>query len=607
MMQMIRSKAGKIVTIGIVGAFLVWMVFEIGMGATGMSGQPGDLGSVNGQSITLEAYRLRVEQLTEQVRQQGGGRISPEQQRLIEDQAWQELVDEVLLAQEMERRGIRVSDEEIRFAAANFPHPELARQEIFQTNGQFDLNKYRQYLAGPQASDQVFAQLEAYYREAIPNTKLQRQVSSGVFVSDAELWRAFQDRSETATVDYVSLDLSKLAPSNPQVSDAEIRRRYEEKRDELERDRTARFNVAFISLGTGESDRMATLARAQALRAEIAGGADFAEVARRESKDGSAERGGDLGRFPRGQMVAPFDSVAFSLPVGELSQPVETQFGYHLIRVDAKSADGDTVQARHILLPIAKSDAELERLDARADSLEELAAEEGLERAARRVGAEFRRGVTVTDGAPYIAGVGPVSEAMDWAGSEAAAGTAENKPVSDLFDSEQAYYVVQLDGYAPKGRMTLAEAAPQIRQELILEKKRAQARQAGEQILAAVRGGQTLEQAAAARGLTVQRAGPFSRVSSNPVFGQANAVIGAAFGTPIGRLSGVVESTAGLFIVRPTARTEANRQEFEQQKEQFRQGMTYQLQQQQAQRWLDSLRKSAKIRDNRDQVFGRAS
>lgn len=625
MMQFIRSKGGKFVTVIIVGGFLAWMVYGIGMEVSGATVGVNELGAVNGEGITLQAYQERVQQLTQQVQQQGGGRLTPEQQRALEEQAWNELVDEILLRQEMARRGIRVSDDEIRFAAGNFPHPQLSQQEIFLTDGRFDINKYRQFLASPQASDEVLQQLEDYYRQAIPQTKLVRQVSAGTYVSDAELWRDYQDRNETATVDYVALDLSRLARANPTVSDAEIRRYYDEHKDEMERPRTARFTVAYLPLATTEADRLATLQRAQQLRAEIVRGtattaeapaatdsaaagaqaeaADaFAEVARRESTDeASAQRGGDLGTFTRGQMVAPFDSAAFSLPVGEISQPVLTQYGYHIIQVQERT--GEQVKARHVLIPISKSDADLERLDARADSLGTIAENGGIERAARATGAQLRQGVSVTETLPYIAGVGAATEALDWAASMAKEG---GKPVSDVFETDQAYYVVRLEGYSPKGTMTLDEARDQIRQTLILEKKRAVAKAEGEKMIAAVRGGQTLEQVAQARGLTVQRAGPFTRVQPNPAFGQANAAVGAAFGTALNQLSPVVETSAGLFILRPVARTQADRAAFDKEKEQLRQAAAFRLQQDQGARFMQSLRKAAKIEDNRDKIFGRA-
>ncbi|HEY9744929.1 MAG TPA: peptidylprolyl isomerase [Oculatellaceae cyanobacterium] len=77
-----------------------------------------------------------------------------------------------------------------------------------------------------------------------------------------------------------------------------------------------------------ESQKMA-----EECRAEILAGASFAEVAQRVSKCPSGARGGDLGYFGRGQMVPQFEKAAFELPVGEISQPVQTQFGWHLITV----------------------------------------------------------------------------------------------------------------------------------------------------------------------------------------------------------------------------------------------------------------------------------
>jgi peptidyl-prolyl cis-trans isomerase D len=607
MMQLIRTNAGKVMTIVLFGGFLAWMVFGIGMEVTG-AGQPRELGSVNGTPITVQEYQAAVEQLSQQARQATGGRVSAEQQAQIEERAWQELVDNALMRQEMERRGIRVSDREISYYALNVPHPELRQQEIFQTEGQFDLAKYQQFLRGPQANDEVLGQLEAYYRENVPRRKLFQQIGAGLLVSDAELWREYQDQNETATVEYVALDLSRVAPGTVQVTPAEIRRYFDAHPREFERARSARFTVAYLSSAVTEADRAATLQKTQRLRAEIAGGADFAAVARRESSDPSSrDNGGDLGWMRKGRTVPAFDSAAFSLPVGELSQPVRSEFGYHLIQVQERPEGADSAKIRHILIPEGKSEAELAKLDARADSLEDLASRNGIDRAARAVGATLRQGVTVSEEMPVIPGVGPALEALNWARGEVSDPEAGPHPVSDVFATDQAVYVVRLEGYQPKGSLSLAEATPQIRAKLVLEKKREQAAAAGRQILAAVRGGKTLQQAADDKGLTVQQAGPFTRVAPNPVFGQANAAIGAAFGTPVGQISQPVTTTSGVFLIRPTARTQADRRAFDAQKAQLRQVSTYQRQQAIYQAWVESARKNAEIKDNRDKLFGRSS
>ena len=101
----------------------------------------------------------------------------------------------------------------------------------------------------------------------------------------------------------------------------------------------------------------------------------------------------------------------------------------------------------------------------------------------------------------------------------------------------------------------------------------------------------------------MESAGPFTRMSFNPVFGQATPAVGAAFGTAIGQVSDVVSGGSALFIVRPTARTQANREEFDTQKEQMRALTMYQVQQETVSRWLEAVRQEADIEDRRAQTL----
>src|SRR5258705_7659419 len=114
------------------------------------------------------------------------------------------------------------------------------------------------------------------------------------------------------------------------------------------------------------ADSAAALARIREVRAEFVAGAKCEDVARRESQDPvSAAKGGDLGEWTRGQMVAEFDSMAFKLPVGKLSEPFLSPFGYHIMEVTGRT--GTKVKGRHILVSIDLAGSHRDKVDAIAD------------------------------------------------------------------------------------------------------------------------------------------------------------------------------------------------------------------------------------------------
>jgi peptidyl-prolyl cis-trans isomerase D len=606
MMRDLRQKT-KWVMIIVALAFVGLMVFEWGMDMSGQSAgiQVGEVGRVNNTPISYQRYDEVYRDLLVRAQQQtGSAQLTREQMRQVDEATWDQLVGEALIQQEIRRRGIRVTAAEIRQAARTSPHPELMQNEIFQTDGRFDLEKYQQFLSSPAASDDLLLQLEGYYREQIPRAKLLRQVMAGAFIPDSELWRSYRDSNERATVEYVTLDLNTLVPGEVEVTEREIRDHYRRNRETFRRSASAVLNVAWISKAPTAADSAAALERAREARTEILAGASFAEVAERVSADrGSAAQGGALGTFGRGQMVPEFEEAAFSAPIGQVTEPVQTDFGYHLIEVTARA--DEQVTARHILVSLERSEESVDRLYARADSLEALAPARGVQQAASQLRAEYAERQEVAGALPYLPGVGDASELLEWASEELAEEGRVIGTVTPLFETEQAFYLARVESFSEGGEIPLAEATPQIRSQLELEKRRERARAIGREMRAEVRGGTGLEQAASSRGLRVERHGPFTRQDFNPVFGQANSVIGAAFGTPLNQVSEVVESTAGLFLLRPVARTEADRSAWEQQKDEQRGIEQAQIQSVHFQRWLTHLRESARIIDRRGEVLTR--
>lgn len=128
-----------------------------------------------------------------------------------------------------------------------------------------------------------------------------------------------------------------------QPSEGDLKKYYEEHKTDFEqvhaRHILIRFQGSQLPIKPGQKDltEAEALAKVQALKKRIQGGEDFAKVASEESDDtGNATQGGDLGTFRHGQMVPSFDEAAFALKPGEISEPVKTQFGYHLIKLESK-------------------------------------------------------------------------------------------------------------------------------------------------------------------------------------------------------------------------------------------------------------------------------
>lgn len=136
----------------------------------------------------------------------------------------------------------------------------------------------------------------------------------------------------------ISSFVDKTFVSKAAVSEAEIRAFYDKNPEKFKRGETVKASHILIGADSKASadDRKKAREKAEKLKKELAGGADFATLAKANSTDSSSQQGGDLGFFGKGQMVAPFEKAAFALKPGEISDVVETQFGYHIIKLTEK-------------------------------------------------------------------------------------------------------------------------------------------------------------------------------------------------------------------------------------------------------------------------------
>jgi peptidyl-prolyl cis-trans isomerase C len=155
---------------------------------------------------------------------------------------------------------------------------------------------------------------------------------------------SFQARAQFQYQNLLAAQMYQAIQNAATADDATLRNLYDQHKAEGEeiqaRHILIRFKGSQVPLKNGQKDltEEEALAKAQDIRKQILAGKDFAELAKAESDDtGSGTNGGDLGKFHKGQMVPAFEQAAFALPVGELSEPIKTQFGYHIIKVENHS------------------------------------------------------------------------------------------------------------------------------------------------------------------------------------------------------------------------------------------------------------------------------
>jgi peptidyl-prolyl cis-trans isomerase D len=596
-MQAFRNAAKPLMVV-VAFTFFAWLVVDLS-GITGGAGilTKTSVGKVNGRSIDARTYQSVVQQSIDARQRQSPGALGLEDYQQIRDQVWEQFVQNNVLEAEYKRRGISVSEDEIVEAMRNSPPPEFQKIPEFQTDSQFDLGKYQRWLTSSVAQ-QYLPSLEAQYREQLQRSKLLRVVTADIYLSDAALWEQYRDEHEKVKIGLTAIIARNVVPDSAvALSDAEITAYYKAHLDEFQRPAT--YYLSFVALPrlTTAADTAAARARADSVRAEITGGAPFAEVARRESSDSaSAAQGGDLGEWTRGTMDAAFDAAAFALPLNTLSQPVLSQFGYHLIEITSRK--GDKAKGRHILIPIDVAGAHRDQLDAQADSLEKLAAEKAdpaaLDTVARALKLPIGKSGPVQEGTKVQLGTLVVPDAGVWAS------TAKRGATSPIIEASLAFYVFRLDSAQAAGVPPLGQIRQSVAAQARTEKKVEVARKVARDYEKRLEAGGDMGAVADSMKLPYKEFGPFSRINpplTDPI------VVGTAFGLNVGQRSGLLDTKDGIYFMKALEQTKADSAAFAKDLESYRAQMIRVAQQDRIRSYLEALRQNAKVVDDRKKVL----
>lgn len=343
--------------------FAVWGAY----GVVNISFGPQDYGlKVNGEPISTDTLSRAWQERQAQTQQElAGAALAPAQTRLLQEQLLDEFVRETVLRQQAQKAGYRASDAQVRAAYESEPafqvegkfNPQAAQAMLLQvglTPATYEEQRRQalqigQLTEGIQLSDffsatqllRIYA-LENEQRELRYALLPAERYAAGVKIDDARI-KAWYDAhpndymtTESVGLQYAELSLDPIA-SQLTVKDEDLQAYYDKNKAQYSENEKRHAHHILIQVSDPKDAKAdaAALAEAQQVLAQLKAGKDFGELARKYSADpGSAAAGGDLGWAEQGAYVAPFSEALFKLQPGQLSEPVKTQFGYHIIRLD---------------------------------------------------------------------------------------------------------------------------------------------------------------------------------------------------------------------------------------------------------------------------------
>jgi peptidyl-prolyl cis-trans isomerase D len=362
----------KIVMIIVTVFFVAMMVFDWGMDVTGKRRgvQAGIVGMVNKTKIKYDEFDSLVRNQRESMK--NNTQLTMNDTRQLNENVWEYLVNNILIEQEIKNRKITYTDKELIDYIQNNPIQQAYQSQIFQDeSGNFKIEKYRDFIKNPQnfkneQTRQLMLYIEDNAKQNLPRTKLFRAIQDGVVVSDKEVEDSWMKDNAKCRIQWFFVNTADLKNLNTTVTPEEAKAYYEKHKVNYKHDELRGLEGVFFKLEPTRQDSVDVLDRAKLLVERARKGEDFSELANSYTEDpandlqNGMKRGGDLGFFKKGTMVAEFENVAFSMKPGEISNPFASRFGYHIIKVDSLmfSADKKTleqVKARHILLKIEPS------------------------------------------------------------------------------------------------------------------------------------------------------------------------------------------------------------------------------------------------------------
>lgn len=560
MLQEIRDRlTGWLVwvVVGLIGVpFALW-----GVESFFTSGTDPVVVKVGNQDITQSQFRKGYEQRYQQFQAMMGERFRADMfdQGKFREAVLNDMTQESMMRQYVRQQGYRAGDASLLKYLSAIP--------AFQKDGQFSTEAYKAALSRQGLTPQHF---EAQLRDSLETDQLREAVVDTAFVTDADVEQAYRVANEERGLSYAVLDTAKYL-SQVTVTDEQIKSRYETEKSKFmapERIKLAYVELSMDALAKADAptadvlkviynaekdsrfstpeerkashilvafgaDKAAAKKKVEEYAAKLKSGSNFADLAKQVSDDtGSKAQGGDLGWIKRGGMMSEqFEKPLYALgKVGDVTEPVQTQYGWHLIRLDeikaAKIRPFEDAAVQTELADLYRQRELQKRFQEQTEKLEQLAFENpaSLDAVTKALNLQVQTTEWITRaGGPGIAANDAVKQA---AFSREVVGDGDNsKP---LTIAPGKVVVIRKAEYEAPRQKPLTEVIDAVRGSLQQEAATAKAATEATQMAAAARAGQPAAALATARGLTLKNAGSVRRDNAT----EDRAIVAALFRLP---------------------------------------------------------------------------
>jgi peptidyl-prolyl cis-trans isomerase D len=629
-----RQKAVRYMLIGLLSVVALSMITYLipGFGSSGQQSKAdeGTIAEIGNTKLTAQEVVLAMQRIMQ------SGQLPAEMVDVYTPQIVDEMVQQRAIAYEFGRQGLTVSDDEVLVGL------ETVSPQYFKDGALIAKDEYEQRLA---AQGMTLQDVVDDMRRQRMLVKVKNIVYASVLVTDKEVEDQYKREKERATIKYIAFPPAKfrdqvsVSPADlhaffeghhaeyftPEkrsfqvliadqakmeqsmvVPDAELRAVYAGSMDNFRMpERVKARHILIKTQGKSDAEKKQALAKAQDLLKQLKAGADFTQLAQKNSDDSSnAPKGGDLGWFVRGQMVPEFDKAAFALKSGDMSDIVNTEFGYHIIKVDEKESARvkpfEEVKAQ--LAAEVKKQRITEKMQTTADQVHDALAKSPGSAAeiAQKFGVELATVTNATAGSP-VPTLGSVPEI-----DNALAQMKPNDVTPVLTLPANRLVVAVLKDKTAARPAIFDEVADKVKDRMLTDRSTTLAHSKSREAAEKLRGGEDIDKVAKGMKLEVNSPAQFGPADSVEGLGQA-VYVKEAFTKGVGAVVGPLDVMGRDIVYQVAAKTPADMAAFAAEKETIRGTIRQQRANERLNLFMDSvttkLRAEGKLKVNNDLVL----